>query len=627
MCSDFGSPWSATAVQGGLFGFSSTVTKEYDAVQQTSFRLLLLPPAAAMWFLALTLLPSGPVQAEDPVQGSEIPADNASAGIPEPASPIPGSLVICGGGVLPEAIFTRFVELAGGDEARVIIITTASILADTSEVPARLEPWRKHKLVSLDVLHTRSREVANDPEFVKPLTQATGVWFWGGTQSWLVDTYGGTRSEEALHGILKRGGVIGGTSAGAAIMSPVMIRHGNPEPEVGRGFGFLPGTVVDQHFLKRNRKDRLLNVLSRHPGHVGLGIDENTALVVQGRSVSVIGDSLVQAWYPAAEDRPERLQVLSPGIEADLVALSRTAISRMQPPHPSAKPEVPEIASGTLVIAGGGAIPVEVSRRFIDAAGGPEAPLVVITTALGGDTPPADRSKWLEAAGAKNVRHLHARTRQEVEHPQVRELLSQAKGVWFTGGRQWRIIDAFLDTSVEKLLRGVLERGGVVGGTSAGATVLASYLVRGNPLGNKDMMAAGYDRGFGLLPGVAIDQHFSQRNRFADMSTLKQTYPQLIGLGIDEETALVARGHVIEVVGRNNVAVYDQKAPGESDRDYEHLCAGERYDFKAHSRIAGAEGAIVKAGAASLTDVSTVTNATATTTAGDVDAEKSLICP
>src|SRR5205823_10371724 len=100
------------------------------------------------------------------------------------------------------------------------------------------------------------------------------------------------------------------------------------------------------------------------------------------------------------------------------------------------------------------------------------------------------------------------------------EPLREAKGVWFSGGRQWRFVDAYEGTLCEKLFHDVLKRGGAIGGSSAGATIQGAYLCRGNPLGNLDIMAEGYERGFGFLPGTAIDQHFFKRNRLGDMQNL-----------------------------------------------------------------------------------------------------------
>ena len=499
---------------------------------------------------------------------------------------VSGSLVIAGGGRLPEAILDRFMELAGGEAARIVVMSTAGARGDEFDKDALARVWRKRKAASVAVLHTRSRAAADAASFAAPLDHATGVWFGGGSQSRLAGVYVGTATERALHALLQRGGVIGGTSAGAAVMTRVMIASGNPRARMGRGLGFLPGAVVDQHFLKRNRVNRLFGVLDRHPGLVGLGVDEGTALVVRGRSIRVIGESYVAVCLAPGARRPTRMDMLGPGDRADLIALSRAAVGRTQPAFPFADSATPNVPSGTLIMVGGGALPEEATRRFIEAAGGPDAPIVVIPTAAGWDVR-EDRSgvRHFRRAGATNVVMLHARTPAEAENPARLAVLRTARGVWFGGGRQWRLVDAYADTKAHALMHDVLRRGGVIGGSSAGASIQAEYMVRGNPLGPRDIMAEGYERGLGFLPGVAIDQHFRQQKRMPDMTALMDAYPQLLGIGIDESTAAIVTGHIMDIVGRNEVAIYDRsKSRPATGRDYEVLKSGMRYDLAARQR-------------------------------------------
>lgn len=247
---------------------------------------------------------------------------------PNLAKPKAGKLVICGGGILPDELGRRFIELAGGQAARLVIITTASVLADTDRVETKLAFWRRQQVADLTILHTRSRETADQPEFAKPLSTASGVWFIGGNQNWLTETYLGTATEKEIRGVLERDGVVGGTSAGAAVMSPIMIRRDKPDLEEGPGFGFLPGTVVDQHFIKRNRQSRLLRVLDSHPDLVGLGIDEGTALVVDGPKLSVMGESQVMVCSPNVPDQPPQVRPLKAGAEIDFASLRSEALTR-----------------------------------------------------------------------------------------------------------------------------------------------------------------------------------------------------------------------------------------------------------------------------------------------------------
>jgi cyanophycinase len=183
-----------------------------------------------------------------------------------------------------------------------------------------LEPWTKRGVASATLLHTRSRARADEPGFARPLEQATAVWFSGGDQSRVTAAYLGTAVETALRGVLERGGVIGGTSAGAALMSRVMITGGQGKASVGTGFDFLPGAVVDQHALRRNRINRLLGVLAEHPELAGVAIDEATALVVRRGRWQVVGNSYVVVCRSTGSGGPIRFDVFHSGDEGSLDA-------------------------------------------------------------------------------------------------------------------------------------------------------------------------------------------------------------------------------------------------------------------------------------------------------------------
>ncbi len=243
------------------------------------------------------------------------------AGLPEPAPESPrGALVICGGGGLPDPVRQEFLRLAGGPKARIVVIPTASEGADgpPADRAEYLEPWTRGGVASAVLLHTRSRAKADEPGFARPLDDATGVWFSGGDQSRVTEVYLGTAVERALHAVLARGGVLGGTSAGAALMSRVMITGGQERATVGTGFGFLPGAVVDQHALKRNRVNRLLGVLADHPDLVGVAVDEQTALVVRQGRWQVMGHSYVVACRAPGGGRPTRIDVFHDGDRGSL---------------------------------------------------------------------------------------------------------------------------------------------------------------------------------------------------------------------------------------------------------------------------------------------------------------------
>ena len=254
--------------------------------------------------------------------------------------------------------------------------------------------------------------------------------------------------------------------------------------------------------------------------------------------------------------------------------------TRVGPPH------------GSLIVVGGGQMGPEIVDRFIELAGGREAPLVVIPTA-GGDpdslyTQSCRCADFLRRAGAKHVTVLHTYERKIAESDSFARIIHSARGVWFPGGRQWRLADSYLGTPTERELHALLERGGVIGGTSAGASIQASYLVRGAPEGNTIVMSPGHEQGFGFLRNVAVDQHVIVRNRLGDLPDVLRAHPQLLGIGIDEGTAIVVRGDEFEVIGRSKAFVYGGTDAPDAGVAYLSLRAGDRYDLSRRRLIARA---------------------------------------
>ncbi len=218
-----------------------------------------------------------------------------------------GALLTCGGGALPESVTSRFVELAGGQTGRLLVIPTASSNVEDAHLKEHTRRWTDLGVGTVEILHTRDRAEADEDAFVEPLQQATAIWFVGGQQSRLAAAYVGTATERAILELFRRGGTIGGTSAGAAIQSRVMIQSGNPVPEITTGLDLLPGAIIDQHFLRRNRFNRLLFAVRKHPGRTGVGISEGTAVLFQNGTCHVLGDSFVTT--VTANDSPAPLSI------------------------------------------------------------------------------------------------------------------------------------------------------------------------------------------------------------------------------------------------------------------------------------------------------------------------------
>lgn len=237
--------------------------------------------------------------------------------------------------------------------------------------------------------------------------------------------------------------------------------------------------------------------------------------------------------------------------------------------------------TGTLVIVGGAMQDPAIVKRFIDLAGGPDAPIVIIPTA--GDADEYDQywsglNLWREN-GATNLTVLHTRDRKAADTEAFVKPIRAARGVFFAGGRQWRLADSYLDTLTHKALGEVLARGGVIGGSSAGASILASFMVRGDTKSNEKMIG-DHTVGLGFLKNAAVDQHLLRRNRQFDMLEVIDQHPELLGIGLDEDTAIVVEGDRFDVIGRSYAVVYSNTPVAGATGRFFFMDAGDRFDMK-----------------------------------------------
>lgn len=201
-----------------------------------------------------------------------------------------GRLVIIGGGPAADAIRRQTLELAGGTGARVVVIPHASGVRNAGE-------WSRLKWVEEGAQHVTILDLEDPAKAVAEIRAADLIFFRGGSQTRLMNALAGTGVPEAILARFREGAVISGTSAGAAVMSQVMIagnmRRGDPTPRIAAGLGLWPEVIVDQHFLRRNREGRLRSAVLTQPTLIGVGIDEETAVLVSGRSFEVLGTSSV----------------------------------------------------------------------------------------------------------------------------------------------------------------------------------------------------------------------------------------------------------------------------------------------------------------------------------------------
>ena len=290
------------------------------------------------------------------------------------------------------------------------------------------------------------------------------------------------------------------------------------------------------------------------------------------------------------------MSVMKP-VKRALLALAALLIVSSAP-FAQAPANAPEYgpAKGTLVIVGGGSTNgTTIMEKFVELGGGIDGKFVIVPTAggnrgRGGEvTAYSDEvivKSW-KSRGIKNVVMLHTHDPKVADTDEFVAPLKDATAVWFNGGRQWNIVDSYAGTKTYREFHKVLERGGVIGGSSAGATIQGEYLVRGDTSGPNVMMTAesNHQKAFEFLRKTAIDQHIDARNRWDDLIPVIQKYPKLLGIGLSEGTAIIVTGDTFEVMGKAKVAVHDNtRKYADGEKPYVLLEAGDKYDMKSRTK-------------------------------------------
>jgi len=245
---------------------------------------------------------------------------------------------------------------------------------------------------------------------------------------------------------------------------------------------------------------------------------------------------------------------------------------------------------GTVIVVGGGSMGPEIYKAFIEAAGGPDALILNVPNAGGPDSVSPNMGQQWRNNGAKNVVVLFTKDRKIADSDSFAAIIRKAGGVWFEGGRHFRLVQDYGGTKAEREFRAVLARGGVVGGSSAGATILGDFMVRGAP-SNENMIMdyPGWQKAFGYLRNVAVDQHVVARSRLPDLAdSIITKYPNLLGISEDEGTAWVIRGDTGRIIGRSKGFVYNGKDPNDEGSPFLTLQPGDAYNLNTRRIISRA---------------------------------------
>jgi cyanophycinase len=225
------------------------------------------------------------------------------AGAPVDAGEPRGHLVLNGGGTKPREVMELFIELAGGPESTIVVFPTASELLDTGDSYRDLFA-KEYGCTNISVADVKIADDVADYELVSTIRSAGGIFFSGGDQRRITKALLGTSVGDAVIEAFEGGAVIGGTSAGTACQSPLMITGDGDfsvisadNVELWNGLGLFDGVILDQHFVARSRHNRLISVVLEHPELLGVGIDEATAVWVRpGGTFQVVGEGWVMVF-------------------------------------------------------------------------------------------------------------------------------------------------------------------------------------------------------------------------------------------------------------------------------------------------------------------------------------------
>ena len=233
-------------------------------------------------------------------------------------------------------------------------------------VDTQIKAFKAHN-ASVDVLTLDNHNAASEPKIAERFKNVTGLWLAGNELSNFARTYRDSVVSREMQHLLGRGGVIGAEGSVAEILGRTTIGLD------GQGFDLLPDVIIDPDFSKPGAKDQLLAALKRHPGLVGIGIRDEACLVLKGRDASVIGEAGVAFCIPSSPFHQNTTFELTSKRVGDFTHYRRVARSRIQSPvYPPNEVPIPEVAKGSLVIVGGGGMPAEITKKFIELVGGPE---------------------------------------------------------------------------------------------------------------------------------------------------------------------------------------------------------------------------------------------------------------
>jgi cyanophycinase len=577
----------------------------------------------------------------------QFPATDARAednpfGFPEPTNPRrPGAVMLHGGGggVQPY-VRQEFLRLAGGKAARVVLLPSDEEQREPAETLAAYEDrlgragvygqWRqlcRDNQARFQFLHWQSPEDPDHSRFFAALDEATGLWLPANDQEWVIGRFAGdplkpTRFQIALRNLIARGGVVGASGGGMASLAETVIAGDADEEPSGWtrarlafGLGLFQGTLLDQNFnIWSGRVERMTDALrngpqldrvARRPGvqrrTIGIGVDRQTVAVVSGNTIRALGESHVHVFVQSNGGRTLAWHRLSAG-DRPLVLTTGPAWQHGRPP--AAKPAGADNPLGVppgrgIVVLHGGGSTAEMYDLFPRLSGKLRPTLVHCPSASGDyrrmsddELLACDLTRLWKTDAVAGLRFINADKPARAEQSAFCGLLDTADALWIMGGDQRNLTTLYVNpiqpTLFQKKVRAMVERGGVVGGSSAGCAAMSDVMIVGNVADDgRSPARAELARGLGVLANCLAEQHFDARGgrieRFAELLRDKQQLAnispgcnpaQMVGLAVDESTALIVRGNRLSVAGKNKAHVF-LKAAAFDTLIWHSLAAGD----------------------------------------------------
>ena len=583
---------------------------------------------------------------------AQSPADDNPFGLPAAHDAHrPGAVMLHGGGNtgLRDEIREEFVRLAGGKDARIVLIPsdecqmgkdvdgvplaggeTVAAYEQRLIAPTQYGRWHamreNHQVADFQFVYRDSAIDPDDSRFFAALEKATGVWLPAYDQEWLPQTLAGdypktlSRLQLALREVVARGGIVGGLGGGMSSLPETIIASDAPDDSgwvrarLRFGLALFNGAVVDQNFdshagrlerltdLLRNgsRLDRLAGVPGIERRTIGLGIERQTVLILQGNKVRAMGEGRAHIFLKSNGDRTITWRTTSAGDDPLILQPSSQKSRNLKPSateqngaalNPFGMPiPLDPVHPGTVVLHGGGNTDeiIEMYPALVRAA---EPRLVHCPAARESCRPSAEFngkqldarledifSSWRDLQSQGRIADLTfvtTSTPADANRSEFVQPLTQADEMWFCGGDQKPLASIFVDrlrpTLFQEEILNILRRGGVVGGTSAGLAIMPDIMIEGGESADGRPAKADLSRGLGAMKQVLAEQHFDSRSgRIERLSALLRDHKRLancsptcqpklmIGLAVEEDSALIAQANRLRVVGKKLAHVFIQ---------------------------------------------------------------------